>query len=358
MQVAWRDGTTLRVTTIDPDTGLYNMDSQEMVDTGLSAQKDVVNGPEWISVKGNVPRIVYTKSGSNGWTISQARALADNTWQTSDISISPANFAPGRMLQKWLAEMVPDTRNGYTPIGSQDGDDPMPLMRYTIGTDSERDQASAWKELDPPFEGGLLPAGARGGRFVSGKFSTLYSREVDGFQQLFWYDLRSRQESILTNTPIDKVLPFAINAPEFGGEIIIIASEIKDIEERGYFDSIGVYREVNGVWTLIKRISSPSKKLRGVHSLEPFVFDGKSYVSFLVLKAIDRASGDEKDNAEVWIASLDPEDKLLRKISGNGRIKRSDPEYLVTEDEVFIYYTEIGKNSYRQHRVRTGLQKR
>lgn len=356
MKVAWRDGATLRAADIDPDTGLYNMDGQEVVDTGLAT--DVVNGPEWASTLGGTPRIVYTKSGSDGWSISQAREIADGILQASDISPALSDVARSAMLQKWLPEPVPDTFNGYKPVGSQDGDDASPLMKFSIGTAEDREQANAWKELDSPYDGGLLPTGALGGRFVPGKFSILYSRDSGGFQQLVWYDLRTLEEAILTDTPIHKFLPFAINAPEFGGDVVITAPEAKNSEERGYFDSIGVYREVDGAWTLIKRITSPVEALRGVHSAEPFVFDGRSYVSFLVLKAVDRESNDRKEKAEVWIASLDPEDNLLRKVSGKARIKRSDPESLVTEDEVFIYYTEIAKNTYKQHRARTGLLKR
>ncbi len=74
MQVAWRDGTTLRATTIDLDTGLYNMDSQEIIDTGLAGEREIVNGPEWTSVLGGVPRIIYTKSGADGLSISQAKS--------------------------------------------------------------------------------------------------------------------------------------------------------------------------------------------------------------------------------------------------------------------------------------------
>ncbi len=90
--------------------------------------------------------------------------------------------------------------------------------------------------------------------------------------------------------------------------------------------------------------TSPSKKLQWCSTpLKPFVFDGKSYISFLVLKAIHTGHpAPEKDKAEVWIASSSiRKDELLRKVSGAERIKRSDPEYLVTEDEVFVYYTEI-----------------
>lgn len=357
-QVAWREGTTLFATDINPETGLLNVDARQVVDTGLATVEEVINGPEWTSILGGQPRILYTKSNGSAWSISQARQLTDGTWETTDLSLALwqttgfSLFAAG-----WLADPVPDTQNGYKPIGSLDGDESVPLMKFTIGTNSQRDQANAWKELDPPFGGDLIPQGAQAGRFVPGEYALIYSRAVGGFQQLIWYGLRNREETVITDTPIHKVLPFAIKAPEFGGDIVITASETDNIDERGFFDSIGVYREIDGEWKLIKRIASPSEKLRGVHSVEPFVFDGKSYVSFLVLNAISRDEGERKADAEVWIASLDPEDGLLRKVSGSAKLKRSDPESLVTENEVFIYYTEIAKKTYRQHRTKTGLVK-
>jgi hypothetical protein len=366
LQAAWREGTSLYVTDIDPETGFFKMADRHLIDTGLAAVEEVVNGPEWSSIKDGRPRLIYTKSNGGRWSISQAREESDGTWDTdvvvssrpddSSVELEQPNLLA--RIRNWFIDLVPDTEDGYRPIGCQDSDDASPLMKYTIGTRQNRDQANAWMELDPPYSGDRLPEGAQAGRFVPGQFSIVYSREIDGFLQLIWHDLRTKEETVLTDSPIHKVLPFAINAPEFGGEVLITAPETGNINERGYFTSIGVYREVNGVWTLIKRITSSSKKLRGVHSAEPFVFDGRSYVSFLVLNAIDRESGARKDNAEVWIASLDPEDNLLRKVSGIARIKRSDPESLVTENEVFIYYTEIAKKSHKQHRTRTGLTKR
>lgn len=363
LKAAWREGTTLFATDIDPDTGLYIMANKNIVDTGLATMEEVINGPEWSSIAGGQPRLIYTKSTGTEWSISQARELQNGAWQTDDIfsfDIPDARSEAARFenLQNWFIDPIPDTRNGYKPIGSQDGDEPTPLIKFTIGTRDDRDQANAWKELDPPYNGGQLPLGAQAGRFIPGKFSIIYSRDKSGFQQLVWYDLARKDEVVLTDSLIHKVVPFAINAPEFGGDVVITASETDNIDERGFFDSIGVYREIGGKWTLIKRITSPSAVLRGVHSAEPFVFDGRSYVSFLVLNAVDRNEGDRKTDAEVWIASLDPEDHLLRKVSGKNRIKRSDPESLVTENEVFIYYTEITGNSYKQHRTRTGLMKR
>lgn len=370
MKAAWREGTTLFVTDIDPDNGLFIMANKLAVDTGLATVEEVVNGPEWSCVAGGQPRVIYTKSSGTEWSISQAFEHFNGSWVTDDLisRTDPAatNDSPveapkpslSELVLNWFANPVPETRNGYKPIGCQEGDDAAPMMKFTFGTRDNRDQSNAWMELDPPYSRGQLPGDALAGRFVPGRFSIIYSREIDGFHQLVWNDLGRSTETVLTSSPVHKLLPFAINAPEFGGDVVITAPETTNINERGFFNAIGVYREIDGIWTLIKRITSPSEKLKGVHSAEPFVFDGRSYVSFLVLNAVSRDEGERKNNAEVWIASLDPDDHMLRKVSGNARIKRSDPESLVTEDEVFIYYTEIGKNTYKQHRTRTGLVKR
>jgi hypothetical protein len=74
-------------------------------------------------------------------------------------------------------------------------------------------------------------------------------------------------------------------------------------------------------------------------------------------------SGVGKDGlpAQIWIASANPADSLMRRVSDSSEAIRNDPEPVVFADSAFIYYTHVilnQKSSSIQYSVRkcdTGL---
>ena len=54
-------------------------------------------------------------------------------------------------------------------------------------------------------------------------------------------------------------------------------------------------------------------------------------------------SGSGKDGlpAEIWIASADPDDNFMRRVSDSTVEIRTDPEPVVFSDSAFIYYTHV-----------------
>jgi hypothetical protein len=65
--------------------------------------------------------------------------------------------------------------------------------------------------------------------------------------------------------------------------------------------------------------------------------------------------------AQIWIASINPDYPLMRRVSDSIEMVRVDPEPVVFNDSVFIYYTEKvwTRCWFLAHRVRkcdTGLE--
>lgn len=92
-------------------------------------------------------------------------------------------------------------------------------------------------------------------------------------------------------------------------------------------------------------------------SPEPFVFRGKSYISFAVSQS---AAGNEMQPAQIWFVSVNPNDSLMRQVSNSDILTCLDPEPVVFADSVFIYYSEKysagpGQYSLRVRKSDTGL---
>jgi len=115
----------------------------------------------------------------------------------------------------------------------------------------------------------------------------------------------------------------------------------------------------DGNWYLYHSFTSPlSDPYVYITSPEPFTFKGKSYVSFM---AAESPMGLTQMPAQIWIASVNPYEALMRRVSDSAVGIRVDPEPVVFNDSAFIYYTEkiyTYKGTYI-HRVRkcnTGLE--
>jgi hypothetical protein len=125
------------------------------------------------------------------------------------------------------------------------------------------------------------------------------------------------------------------------------------------FKTLKIFQEVApDFWALSKQFNSPlPDPYNYITSPEPFTCSGHSYISFM---AAQSSSGKDGLPAQIWIASADPSDSLMRRVSDSTLGIRTDPEPVVFSDSAFIYYTDVisGKSSPVKYSVRkcdTGL---
>lgn len=149
--------------------------------------------------------------------------------------------------------------------------------------------------------------------------------------------------------------PFMWRAPEHGNARMLFA--------RANNSEIRIFKEAvpnSNQFNLYQVFRSPSanQAYDQIASPEPIVFDGHSYITFMV-----SASPKENANlpAEIWIAKVDSTAPEYRMISDSAAGIRTDPEGFVANDRLLAYYTEVidptsNEPIYRMRQCETGFR--
>ncbi len=331
-QVTWQDRSgNLWVAPVLP-SGDFDLPQAQIVTDGLApipAPNGTGNGPEWGLTERGVG-ILYTALINGDFFLGLAEYI-NNAWTTS---------------------ILPNSKFGHSPFGTFLSNDPKPLTAFFVGTPETRRQAIAWGSVAQPDDGGLVPftrddqGNTEGIRWVEGERSLVYVLPIDDIRQAVRYNVDTGQLAQLTTNQTQKGAVFMWQAPEYGGELLIMVKESEGPNSR-LFSSVGIFRNIGGEWVRIKRIQPPSD-LAEIRSPEPFTYQGKSYISMLV-------EDDKQDPSEVWIAGIDPEVEFYRQVSDPNldNLVRNDPEPFETADGMFVYYAIRGRGVVV--RANTGL---
>lgn len=157
-----------------------------------------------------------------------------------------------------------------------------------------------------------------------------------------------------TFTPIssDTVnAPFMWKDPESGQRMYLYRTE-------GGKKMVVLKEDQFGNWDNYNTFYSPMlAPYSFIASPEPFVFGGKSYISFMASQSAD---GNEMLPSQIWFAGVNPSDSLVRKVGNSAVLVCFDPEPVVFPDSAFIFYSEkhtIGMGQYilRVRKCDTGL---
>ncbi|WP_287127790.1 hypothetical protein [Candidatus Cyanaurora vandensis] len=310
----WQDKSrNLWVALVDAVTGdlIPRNGKGQWIDDNLVPMRISGNGPEW-SYGAAGTRIVYSKLvGRTGFL---GLAAFDGT--------------------VWQGGVLPGAE-GRTPLASLDSDDPAPRVRYrsTAG-----DATVFWGELDDNAPPAAIPL-ASGGRWIGGERALSVNVTVGEVSQVARYDIDPGTFTQVSADAGTKYDPFIFRAPEFNNDWVAIA----DIDHQ----RIGVWREIAGTWTRINTLEAPTKQPLSL-SAEPFIYRGRSYI-FMV-------DADTNQHSDIWIATIDPTRPFYRQVSEPSLMVRQDPEFLVTAQGAYIYYTEKALDDTRIiHRCATGL---
>ncbi|NEQ20418.1 MAG: hypothetical protein F6K28_14455 [Microcoleus sp. SIO2G3] len=322
--VTWQDGSNqLWVASVDPVTGAFIPPSGQgqLLDTGLVSIAITKNGPEWIYGQGN-SQIFYTKYINDQISLSRA-------WWTGST---------------WRVRGLQNGADRVATVGSLDPGDVNPRIIYKTLQEGD-DPLLTWRELNKPVSETFVPNATvpPNARWVEGDRSIGLTIDVGGERQCAKYDIDTGTTTQLTFNPGNKGPIFMWKAPEFNNELVFFC--LSD-----GLTSMPIYRKIDDNWTIIHTIVPPSTGPY-INSPEPFVYNGKSYVSFLT-----RANRGKGGSSDVWIAGIDATTPLYRKVSASTEMNRTDPESFVTPNRAFIYYTEVTSSGVRIiHRCATGL---
>jgi len=338
-QVTWQDlDGNLWLAPIESDTGNFILEETILLDTNLApislSQGGTGNGPEWVYSQENGSEIVYTK-------------LIDG------------QFALGRAyldISEWEVELIPGGENGFAPIGSNNPNNDNARINYFIGAPFNNLNLMAWQDLTQPNQGIIPYRPVFPGRWVEDEASLILTIKVDGLRQVAQYDVNTDTLNQLTFSATDKRKPHMWRAPEFDNELIFLAAE-QDSQTSGGTTQLGIYQDINGQWTKIKTIYSPSSSQPLIDSAEPFVYNGKSYISLVTTSTNNSSDSNSSTQTEIWIVGIEPEADFFRQVSGDAAIvNRRDPESFITQEGVFIYYVANDQQGNRiVYQADTGL---
>lgn len=322
-QIVWVDrDAKLWVADVNRRTGsIVPSDGKgQLVDPAALRLSEVVgltyNGPEWVPAADGV-YIAYTKflPGRPRTLVNArlaiARQLADGTWEP-------------RILQPELA------RNA--PYASNDPGDPSPRITYVDPAYNH-----FWRDIDRPAGEEKIPdvpQTPKSVRFVNGARAAVFVAAAFGVQQVFRYDLDTKQLEQLTFDDGDKdieTVPWMWAAPEFDGSFVLMT--VVDRNLLRFYRLLPLPR--GGLaWLPFDQREFPTGAT--VWSPEPFVYQGQSY-AFMGL-----AVPPNNFSSEIWFVNLNELRPFMRRLDDPTLFKaRMDPEAFVTELGPFIYYNRF-----------------
>ena len=270
-----------------------------------------LNGPEW--VLGTTDYIVYTR-------------FIDRTNPT------PANAQLGAAFLnangRWAQRTVSADRRLSAPYGSENPRELKPRITYNDELGNH-----FWRVIDAPeteeavpllTTPNLLPA-VRHVRSGQDK-ALVYPAPIGGVPQVVIYNVDTKlvEQVTFENSPKDQ--PWAWRAPDFGNDLVALATVDKT--------RITLYRKSSqdGAWSPIYSVDSP---LGGrFFSTEPFVYGGKSYVLAQILVGEVPKS--------IWLLNFDAAAPIVRRLTPDQPDRaRADPEIFFTDSGPIVFFSRF-----------------
>jgi hypothetical protein len=188
-----------------------------------------------------------------------------------------------------------------------------------------------------------IKSGTSGPQWIPGQRAIIAQLpDQNGIEQVCRYDIDTEEFTLFTDTPGDKIDSFAFEAPEYPGEILFLT-----LNQRQWLE---VYRQQGNRWTRILRVPAPGSTATtssGLKSPEPVFYRGQTYFTYLA----DSVNG----LTRIALASLDG--GINSWISQAGQLNQFDPEGVVLDDKLFVYYYDAVDQQGVQalHRCRVQL---
>ncbi|MCL4201619.1 MAG: hypothetical protein KJ000_03940 [Pirellulaceae bacterium] len=335
---------------IDPATGLfktatgrdYLMDQNIVVvfDRPPQGRTFSTNGPEWTrDDKGHL--VVYTKEDSAGIMQQFAARLVEGKSVVAQLTHQeydcygnmPSRFQDGKPPRVAYTHDWPIWKAKAAWIFLDQPDAPRELANFDYR------QMSMWSAVSPHFLFVQKPPGAPYG-------------------QIAMSDADRGEVRVLTDDPGMKNDPGLFNAPEFGGELLLVCNVDNS--------ALAIYRDEKkdgkSPWKRIATLTLPDDApYRFISSPETIAsatgVGGVSYFSLLA-----RENKERNSRGSIWVLGLgtDEANRFARRVDDGTSSAVLEPEPFVGKDEVYVYYNAYNaaarENGLR--RAATGIQAR
>jgi hypothetical protein len=309
---------------IDFNTGaIYPPNGRAVrVDTSAAYFSDFGNGPEWVFSKGD-SQLIYTR-------------------YTPGAAITPENTGIGlakTVNGSWTAGFIPGGLGRITPGPSQSVGDTTPLVTYASGLGPQ----VYWRKLGDPIGAEQKAPWLSTGLsvrwvpnsprlvFVNGATDAAGGR----YQQVFLFDTTTNKVEQLTFDPTEKRGAFMFPAPEFGGDMVFftVSARTRLQVYRFKADSTGTRR-----WTLVKTVTAPAAT-PFIATPEPFIHNGRTWI--YMTTSASKGASDVTVPTQLALTGIDPAVNNFRMLTGSTSPVRlrQDPEYFITAQGPFLYYS-------------------
>lgn len=332
-RMVWQDlNGNLWLADVDPVSGDINPSTGQgtLIDTGLALIQDTLNGPEW-AYGGGTTNIVYTKRVGDLYQLGYAQDDTIGGWMLT---------VPRRGYHRWRPFGTPASNFSQAP-----------RIAYLSAAQTPQ-KSLAWRNLNNWLSEGVFEESTvLGGRWVEHFDAFITTFITNSVRQVALIETATGTVYQLTNDPVPKFLPYMWFAPELG-ELVFMTMIDKT--------SIGIYRKISGQWTNVYSFEIPSTK-QFVHSPEPFVSQGKSYIVTVAADELGSPGNwlaQPQGPTEIWIAGIDQANPFFRRVDDPAEEhNRLDPETFETTNGPVVYYTEknLILNKFLLRRAATGL---
>lgn len=322
-KITWQDSDeTIWMADLDALAGTLAPGSETLLDTGAYRMSVTFNGPEfgWDSAGWAV---FYTKK--NGSVASLWRATV------SGATVTAVPLTSGQWRQ--------------TPLASKDTNSSSTLLVYAQGT--LQTGQLAWLDEANPGAETVIGAIDDGVRWINDtRKVALVPPTGTNAGRVMLYDAPGNSFQTVASDAGAKSYAYGWPAPEAGGRLRVLA--LVDAQ------SIAVYEQAaDSSWSRVATLQAPGRAAGWTYgSPEPFVAGGRSYVSLVIGQP--PPDGTKPYYNEVWVLGMDG--TALRCDDGRPQIRRTDPEWFLGAEQVFIIYNIVTESgTYEMWRSATGI---
>lgn len=329
------------VSEMDRQTGRFKSSPdvrQHRVDGPISQWSRYCNGPEW-GLDASGPALFYIKDNAQGagqlWRAAPPWDKPQVTQLTDDTDIHNWICAPS------VSATLPSTR----------------VIIYR-GGGPKGGNVTAWLDEEAPAEPNAFTERAYLARFSTDTPHITWSpRQRAGDRsttQVSLLDTSTGNTRVITADEGAKYDPWLWHAPEFDGELLLCVN----LDER----ALAIYRDTKrdgtSSWTRIAEIRLPADAPHPqLKSCEP-INGGQGAFGRSWFTA---QGGDDKDaDTSIWLLGFDQNGQhTVRRLDDGATAettaRRLDPETLVGERELFVYYTRVTGKGSELRLCRTGV---
>lgn len=310
--LAWQEpGGAVRVADLDAESGGLVDGSSRVVATDGANLRSTFNGPEF-GLDSDGWSVTYTSAGIDGNEIAVARPTPDAPgFDVETIAANAPRFSP-------LASQVPDgstTRLIALAEGASTGwGDAVYLDLAEPATTHDV------MSLDRRTDGDL--------RWVSGTYVLATNNHPAHPGALALVDTETHESEAVSAPGTNPTFPYGWVAPDAPSGMAVLGV-VDDTQ-------MVVWAEGDDGWERWHTLTSPAPDYSYFGSPEPFVVADRSFVSFAVAPTPEQIVGET--DQQVWLTSLDGETSVRCDDGRDAPTMRVDPEVLVVDGRVYVYY--------------------